>query len=164
MKIFSIFHVDPCEWQCNPSATSIIIWVTPSKNVSLSICGQQRSRSTCASAQSDQCLHCPQTESGYNRMFQCFKKGLTVNAGKTKIMICGTGLDLLKSSGEFLALRSGQWQHLLQWLQALGAQEMQWAQVIDKGPWLQMYMVPGCTPLGLQTTEGSPSDLTSWRW
>ena len=29
------------------------------------------------------------------------KKGLTVNAGKTKIMICGTGLDLLQSSGEF---------------------------------------------------------------
>ena len=27
------------------------------------------------------------------------KKGL--NAGKTKIMICGTGLDLLQSSGEF---------------------------------------------------------------
>ena len=34
-------------------------------------------------------------------MFQCFKKGLRVNAGKTKIMICGTGLDLLQSSGEF---------------------------------------------------------------
>ena len=29
------------------------------------------------------------------------KKGLTVNAGKTKIMICGPGLDLLQSSGEF---------------------------------------------------------------
>ena len=56
---------------------------------------------------------------------------------------------------------SGQQQHLLQWLQALGAQEMQRAQVLDKGPWLQMYMVPGnCTPLGWQTTEGSPS----WTW
>ena len=30
------------------------------------------------------------------------EKGLRVNAGKTKIMICGTGLDLLQSSGEFL--------------------------------------------------------------
>ena len=30
------------------------------------------------------------------------KKGMRVNAGKTKIMICSTGLDLLKSSGEFL--------------------------------------------------------------
>ena len=29
------------------------------------------------------------------------KKGLRVNAGKTKIMICSTGLDLLQSSGEF---------------------------------------------------------------
>ena len=29
------------------------------------------------------------------------KKGLRVNAGKTKIIICGTGLDLLQSSGEF---------------------------------------------------------------
>ena len=29
------------------------------------------------------------------------KKGLRVNAGKTKIMLCGTGLDLLQSSGEF---------------------------------------------------------------
>ena len=29
------------------------------------------------------------------------KKGLRVNARKTKIMICGTGLDLLQSSGEF---------------------------------------------------------------
>ena len=27
------------------------------------------------------------------------KKGLRVNAGKTKIMICGTGLDFLPSSG-----------------------------------------------------------------
>ena len=29
------------------------------------------------------------------------EKGLGVNAGKTKIMICGTGLGLLQSSGEF---------------------------------------------------------------
>ena len=28
------------------------------------------------------------------------KKGLRVNAGKTKVLICGTGLDLLQSSGE----------------------------------------------------------------
>ena len=56
---------------------------------------------------------------------------------------------------------SGQQQHLLQWLQALGAQEMQWAQALEKRPWLQMYTVPGnCTPLGWQTTEGSPG----WTW
>ena len=29
------------------------------------------------------------------------KKGLNVNAGKTKVMICGTGLDFLQSSGEY---------------------------------------------------------------
>ena len=29
------------------------------------------------------------------------ENGLRVNAGKTKFMICGTGLDLLQSSGEF---------------------------------------------------------------
>ena len=29
------------------------------------------------------------------------KKGMRVNAGKTKIMICGTRLNLLQSSGEF---------------------------------------------------------------
>ena len=29
------------------------------------------------------------------------EKELRVNAGKTKVMICGTGLDLLQSSGEY---------------------------------------------------------------
>ena len=29
------------------------------------------------------------------------KKGLRINAGKTKVMICGRGLDLLQSSGEY---------------------------------------------------------------
>ena len=29
------------------------------------------------------------------------KKGLRINAGKTKVMICGTGLNLLQSSGEY---------------------------------------------------------------
>ena len=53
---------------------------------------------------------------------------------------------------------SRQQQHLLQWLQALGAQEMQWAQASDRGPWLQVYMVPGnCPSLRWQTTEWSPS-------
>ena len=45
------------------------------------------------------------------------EKGLRVNAGKIKIMICGTGLDLLQSSGEFpcaVLHWSGQQQHLLQ--------------------------------------------------
>ena len=29
------------------------------------------------------------------------KKGLRVNAGKTKVMTCGVGLDLLQNSGEY---------------------------------------------------------------
>ena len=29
------------------------------------------------------------------------KNGLRVDAGKTKVMICGTGMDLLQSSGEY---------------------------------------------------------------
>ena len=58
---------------------------------------------------------------------------------------------------------SGQQQHLLQRMQALGAQEMQWAQAIDKGPWLQMHTLPGnCMPHGWQTREKPV--LTSWRW
>ena len=79
------------------------------------------------------------------------KKGLRVNAGKMKIVICSMGLDLKDEDhdlwygpgppAEFrrVSMRcqshwSGQQQHLLQWLQALGAQEMQWAQALDKGP------------------------------
>ena len=52
------------------------------------------------------------------------KKGLRVNAGKTKVMICGMGL--LQSSGEYpctvcrTGLRSRQQQHLLHWLRTLG--------------------------------------------
>ena len=78
------------------------------------------------------------------------KKGLRIR--KTKIMISGMGLDLLQSSDEFPCAvchtGSGQQQHLLQRLQVLGAQEMQWAQALDKGLRIQMYTVPGnCTPL-----------------
>ena len=84
------------------------------------------------------------------------KNGLRVNAGKTKIMICSPA-EFRRVSMCCLSHWSGQQQLLLQWLQALGAQEMQWAQALEKGPWLQMYTVPGnCKPLGWQTTEGSP--------
>ena len=52
------------------------------------------------------------------------KKGLRVNAGKTKVMICGTGLDLLQSSEEYpcAVCRTGVGNNsiLLQWLQTLG--------------------------------------------
>ena len=69
----------------------------------------------------------------------------------------GPPAEFRRVSMRCLSHCSGQWQHLLQWLQAQGAQEMQWAQSLDKGPWLQMYTVPGnCMRLGWQTTEGSP--------
>ena len=71
----------------------------------------------------------------------------------------GTGppAEFRQVSMRLLSHWSGQQQHLLQWLQALGAQEMQWDQALEKRPWLQMYMVPGkCMPLGWQTTKGSP--------
>ena len=64
------------------------------------------------------------------------KKGLRVNAGKTKIMICSAGppAEFRRVSMRRLSHWSGQQQHLLQWLQALGAQEMQWAQALDIRP------------------------------
>ena len=49
------------------------------------------------------------------------KKGLRVNAGKTKVKVCGTGLDLLHI--HCLSYRSRQQQHLLQWLLTLGAKK-----------------------------------------
>ena len=88
------------------------------------------------------------------------KKGLRVNARKTKIMICGMGLDLLQTSGEFpcTVCRTG-----------VGSNSIfngckYW--VHKKCSWLKRLtlisdvhvMVPGnCTPFGRQTTEGSPS-------
>ena len=48
----------------------------------------------------------------------------------------GPGLpeEFRRVSMRRLSQWSGQQQHLLQQLQALGAQEMQWAQALDKGP------------------------------
>ena len=45
----------------------------------------------------------------------------------------GPPAEFRQVSIHLLAHWSGQQQHLLQWLQALGAQEMQWAQALDKG-------------------------------
>ena len=50
-------------WSGSSLFTYRINWNAPCKNVSSSMCGQQRPRSDCASAQSDQGLHCPLTES-----------------------------------------------------------------------------------------------------
>ena len=48
----------------------------------------------------------------------------------------GTGppAEFRRVSMRCLLRWSGQQQHLLQWLQALGAQEMQWAQTLEAGP------------------------------
>ena len=65
------------------------------------------------------------------------KKGLREKCRKDKDHDLRYGTGLLQSSGEFmhpLTHWSGQQQHLLQWLQALGAQEMQQAQALEKGP------------------------------
>ena len=45
----------------------------------------------------------------------------------------GSPAELSRVYMSRLSLWSGQQQHLLQWLQALGAQEMQWAQALGKG-------------------------------
>ena len=65
------------------------------------------------------------------------KKGLRVNAGRTDHDLrYGTGppAEFRRVSMRCLSLWSGQQQHFLQWLQAQGVQEMQWAQALDKRP------------------------------
>ena len=48
----------------------------------------------------------------------------------------GTGppAEFRRVSMRCLSHWSGQQQHFLQWMQALGAQEMQWAQALEKRP------------------------------
>ena len=66
------------------------------------------------------------------------EKRLTVNAEKTKIMICGTGLDLLQSSAKFpcAVCHTGVGSNIIFYISCkhwvLTAQEMQWAQALDK--------------------------------
>ena len=76
------------------------------------------------------------------------RKGLRVNARKIKFMVCGTGIDLLQSLGEFpcAICRTGvcrQQQYLMQWIHALGAQEVQWAHAPLRGPKLQVLYCQG---------------------
>ena len=79
------------------------------------------------------------------------EKGLRVNAGKTKIMIYGTGLDLLQSSGEFPCpiCRTGVGSNSI-----FCKGSKHWVHKKCSG----LYTLPGnCTPLRWQTTEGSSS-------
>ena len=65
------------------------------------------------------------------------KKGQSkCRKGKDHDLRYGTGppAEFRRVSMCFLLHWSGQQQHLLQWLQALGAQEMQWAEALEKGP------------------------------
>ena len=86
------------------------------------------------------------------------KKGLRVIAGKTKIMICGMGLDLLQSSGEFpcTVCHTGVGSNRIfcngckHWVH----KKCSGLKRLTKDP---DYTVRGnCMPLGWQTTEGSP--------
>ena len=63
--------------------------------------------------------------------------GLRVNAGKMKIMICGTGLDLLQNSGEFpctVCCTGVGSNRIFCNGSKLGAQEMQLSQALTKNP------------------------------
>ena len=65
------------------------------------------------------------------------RKGLRVNAEKTKNIICGTGLDLLQAKAS-LPHWCKQQQYLMQRMHSLGAQEVQWAKAPLRGPKLQV--------------------------
>ena len=88
-----------------------------------------------------------------------WKRKDRVNAGKTKIMICGIGLDLLQRSGEFpcAACRTGVGSNKSATAASTGCTR----NAVGSSAWqrtIQMYTVPGnCTPLGRQTTERNPS-------
>ena len=79
------------------------------------------------------------------------KKGLRVNAGKTKIMICGTGLDLLQSTGvgsnSIFCNGCKHWVH----------KKCSGLKHLTEDPDYRCTQCQGM-PLGWQTTEGSPGE------
>ena len=89
------------------------------------------------------------------------EKGLGVNAGKTKIMICGTGLDLLQSSGEFpcAVCRTGVSSNSIfckgckHWVH----KKCSGLKRLTKDPDYRCTRCQGTAPLRQQTTERSPS-------
>ena len=89
------------------------------------------------------------------------KKGLRGNAGKTKIMICGTGLDLLQSPGEFpcAVCRTGVGSNSIfcngckHWVH----KKCSGLKPLKKDPDYRCTRCQGTArPLGWQTIEGSP--------
>ena len=79
------------------------------------------------------------------------KKGLRVNGGKTKVVICGTGL-FRGIPMHYLSYRSRQQQHLLQWLQTLGAEKLQRNTTTDTIPYYRCAWCRGTAP----SIEGRP--------
>ena len=90
------------------------------------------------------------------------EEGPRVNAGKTKIMICGVGLDLLQSSGEFPWAVSHWWAATAS--SALAASTRCTKNAVGshltKDPDYRCTWCKGTT----RPLEGRPQDLTSWRW
>ena len=70
----------------------------------------------------------------------------------------GPSAEFRRVSMRHLLHWSGKQQHLLQWLQALGAQEMQWAQALEKKTLTTEYTwcQGTASPLDGRTTEGIP--------
>ena len=76
----------------------------------------------------------------------------------------GPPAEFRRVSMRHLSHWSGQQQHLLQWLQALGAQEMQWAQALEKTLTIVHNARELHTPWMADHRRKSRSDLTSLRW
>ena len=71
------------------------------------------------------------------------EEGVKNECKKTKLIVCGTGLELLQSLGEFPCdiCCTGvcrQQKYLMQWMHALDAQELQWARAPLRGPKLHV--------------------------
>ena len=77
----------------------------------------------------------------------------------------GSPAEFRRVSMRCLSHRSGQLQHLLQWLQALGAQEMQWAQALEKTLTTDVHGARELhAPWMADHRRKSRSDLTSLRF
>ena len=97
------------------------------------------------------------------------KKGLRVNAGKTKIMICSSGLDLLQSSGEFpcavchtgVGSKSIFCNSCKHWVH----KKCSGLKCLTKNPDYRCTRCQGTAgPLMADHRRKSRLDLTSWRW
>ena len=93
----------------------------------------------------------------------------TVNAGKTKIMICGPGLDLMQSSDEFLVLSV-----TLEWAatesSAMVASTWCTRNAVGSSAWQRTLITVVHSARELHTAwtadhrGKSKSNLSSWRW